>query len=96
MASHANIFKSIKDNLSLRRGRNTLFERTPLEVERGKSPTAREEVPAQVRRRFREQLTLEIREERRKWRWALLLGVIICLPVLYLLVKAVEVLDFWG
>jgi len=95
MASSASIFKSVKDNLALRRGRNTLFERTTTEVERGDFPTVREEVPAQIRRRFREQLEREVSEERRKWWQALLVGIIIFLPVLYLLGKAIEVLDFW-
>lgn len=95
MASSANISKSVKDNLALRRGRHTLFERSPIPVERGDFPTVREEVPSQVRRRFREQLVLETKEERRKWWKAVLLGVIIFIPVLYLLGKAVEVLDFW-
>ena len=95
MASSANISKSVKDNLALRRGRHTLFERSPMQVERGDFPTAREEVSAQARRRFREQLEREIGEERRKWWQALLVGIIIFLPVLYLLGKAIEVLDFW-
>lgn len=95
MASSANIFKSVKDNLSLRRGRNTLFERGPLEVERADFPTVREEVPAQVRRRFREQLAREVREERQNWWKALLAGIFVFLPVLYLLAKAIEVFNFW-
>lgn len=96
MASSASTFRSVKDNLALRRGRNTLFERTPLEVKRANFPTARKDVPAQVRRRFREQLAREVREERRNWWKALLAGILVFLPVLYLLAKAIEVFNFWG
>lgn len=96
MASSANIFKSVKDNLALRRGRNSLFERTPAEVERANFPTVREEVPAQVKRRFREQLVREVKEDRRKWWQALVFGIIVFIPALLLLGKVIEILDFWN
>jgi len=95
MASSVNISKSVNDNLALRRGRYTLFERSPMEVERGNSPSTREAIPAQVRRRFREQLARETREERRKWWMALLVGIVVFLPVLYLLSEVIKVLNFW-
>lgn len=88
--------QSNRNNLALRRGRTNLFERKPTAVEQGHYPTIHEEVPAQVRRRFQKQLERDVREERLKWWRALIFGIIIFVPVLYLLGKVIEVLDFWG
>lgn len=66
-----------------------------MEVDRGNFPTVEAEVPAQVRRRFQEQLEREKTEDLRNWLKAIIAGILLFVPVLYLLYKAIELFNFW-
>jgi len=64
-------------------------------VAREDLPKIGEVVTAQVRNRFRKQLEREKRAERRKWWWASVAGLIVLIPLFYLLDELMQLLDFW-
>lgn len=79
----AGAHKSVKDNRSLRKGRNNLFERSsaPWPDHEGELPV-QEPVPQQVRQKFRDKLLLEEQADRRTLVVSIVL-VITLLAVLY-------------
>lgn len=79
----AGAHKSVKDNRSLRKGRNNLFERssTPWPDHEWELPVPKP-VPQQVRQKFRDKLLLEKQADRRTLAVSIVL-VITLLAVLY-------------
>jgi hypothetical protein len=71
---------SLKNNLRLRRGRNTLFERKGPKINFQPGPEAAN-TSAHVREKFRNQLTRERFTDRRNSLYGFAAGLIICLIV---------------
>lgn len=73
------MINSIKDNRSLVRGRNHLFDRpVSRSYGNGEALPERPPVSASVRDKFREKLAQEKRNEYKKWAWTISLTILLC------------------